>query len=385
MRIIALLLALLGSLSLPAQTVGSPFTGDLQVAGQGGGAVSVTALDLYDGGTLPVDITSLNNVGLPFTLCLGAPAAPIPFGANSDGFFQSFDILLGAAVLDGLQVAGPNVAWPLFTIPSSGTFSVTFGFLPPAGFDTLQVAIASPSAALGLDFTQALLLDPVSPFLGPDTSAPGGTPLALGEDDTLPVTLVGGTFTFYGIVYSEVWVNANGSVSFGAGSTGFSATEAEFLADVPRVAPAWNDFSPQLQGEVRFLETADGIEICWDNVPVNGCTNDSNNFGLLLFWNGLGFDGGMFCDYGPMLGCGGSEYDRWITGVTPGGNLSGFNNVDLSIAGGVTAFGPLDALYEDFSLGFFGPFDLGASPAGAPVANDIFPDPATGAYTWISY
>ena len=70
-----------------------------------------------------------------------------------------------------------------------------------------------------------------------------GTPIAIGDDDTVPVAL-GRPFRFQGQNYNSVFVNSNGSLSFGAGDEEFEATVPNFLAGPPRISPLWTDFDP---------------------------------------------------------------------------------------------------------------------------------------------
>ena len=70
-----------------------------------------------------------------------------------------------------------------------------------------------------------------------------GTPIEIGDDDTVPVTLAR-PFNFQGQARSSVFVNSNGSLSFGAGDTSFLATVPAFLAGPPRISPLWTDLDP---------------------------------------------------------------------------------------------------------------------------------------------
>jgi hypothetical protein len=71
-----------------------------------------------------------------------------------------------------------------------------------------------------------------------------GEPIALGDDDTLEVGLDGFSFRFQGTPRTSVFVNSNGSVSFGAGDTSFAASGATLVAGPPRIAPLWTDLDP---------------------------------------------------------------------------------------------------------------------------------------------
>lgn len=67
-----------------------------------------------------------------------------------------------------------------------------------------------------------------------------GTILAAGDDTSTPVDL-GFTFEYQGSDWTNVFVNSNGNLTFGAGDGDFSETVPELLAGPPRIAPRWDD------------------------------------------------------------------------------------------------------------------------------------------------
>jgi hypothetical protein len=67
-----------------------------------------------------------------------------------------------------------------------------------------------------------------------------GEPIFLGDDDTVEVPL-SSAFTFQGQNRNSVFVNSNGSLSFGAGDPSFQATVPALLAGPPRISPLWTD------------------------------------------------------------------------------------------------------------------------------------------------
>jgi len=71
-----------------------------------------------------------------------------------------------------------------------------------------------------------------------------GEPIALGDDDTLEVPLGPFAFRFQGAQRTSMFVNSNGSVSFGAGDPSLDATPAALLAGPPRISPLWTDLDP---------------------------------------------------------------------------------------------------------------------------------------------
>jgi hypothetical protein len=100
-----------------------------------------------------------------------------------------------------------------------------------------------------------------------------GTILPLTDDSSIEVPIAGFQFPFQGSQWSSVWVNANGNLTFGAGSGDFSETVPEFLNGPPRIAAMWDDLSPfddvsgAVQGLVVAEERAGKLLIHYVSVP----------------------------------------------------------------------------------------------------------------------
>jgi len=70
-----------------------------------------------------------------------------------------------------------------------------------------------------------------------------GTPVSIGDDDSVAVPLAR-PFFFQGQNRNSLFVNSNGSISFGAGDDSFDANVPDFLAGPPRISPLWTDLDP---------------------------------------------------------------------------------------------------------------------------------------------
>jgi hypothetical protein len=107
-----------------------------------------------------------------------------------------------------------------------------------------------------------------------------GAPLDLGDDGAVQLFLPF-TFRVCGEPFDSVYVNANGSLTFGAPSADFSESRFEFLDGPVRAAGLWDDLNPGAGGSVTFAETDHTFKVSWDNVPEFGTTN-ANTFSIQL-------------------------------------------------------------------------------------------------------
>jgi hypothetical protein len=162
-----------------------------------------------------------------------------------------------------------------------------------------------------------------------------GTVIDIGDDDTVPVTL-GRPFSFQGQARNSVFVNSNGSLSFGAGDTSFVSSVPAFLAGPPRIAPLWIDLDP-----TGFLGNP-GVVVVDTNarpaavhfVSVSQFFSSNPNY----FTAELRDQGGITLKWGPTARGSG------LVGVTQGGGAADPGPLDLSKRG----LRPSGTTYENF-------------------------------------
>ncbi|RAK70608.1 nidogen-like domain-containing protein [Hymenobacter edaphi] len=171
-----------------------------------------------------------------------------------------------------------------------------------------------------------------------DTTAAGGWqhfPRVDGFDDSFigPIPL-GFSFSLYGSVYNEVYVNSNGNITFGQGFTSFTATG--FPTGVPMVAPFWADVDVEMSdttaqhtsGNIFFKKFPDKFVVTWNRVAYFARHSDKKNtFQLVIKANTApGFSGDdVFFSYGDM---------QWTTGDADsgqGGFGFGFGGVPATV------------------------------------------------------
>jgi hypothetical protein len=272
-------------------------------------------------------------------------------------------------------------------VNAGGTWGLTIPVALPQGFAyAIQFALLGPGFSTGLGTTQAhagiVTLQPTAYSVYPATI--GGDLAPLSDDGSINVVFsTAAGFSFYGVNYSNVWVNMNGNLTFGTSSIDFTSSEAEMLSQQPRIAPTWDDWTPSdpNQGTVRVYDDGIRWEVEWFDVRHYGagCTNvgDSNTFGAKLAYA----SGDIELRQGLMLLCGpgtAPSIDQ-LAGISPGGNLSLPNNVDLSLPPNA-AVNASDAIYESFALGVYGPYDL-SSPFGPPTTQLFLSVSGNGPYT----
>jgi len=160
-----------------------------------------------------------------------------------------------------------------------------------------------------------------------------GIVLSLGDDDSEEVAL-GFTFPFQGGSYTDVFVNSNGNLTFGTGDTDFSESVGELLNDQPRIAPLWDDLSPNNGGAVTVEFGSGSATVSFDGVPEFVSTG-ANTFSVTMDSSG---------DYSIAYGAV-SALDG-LAGSTEGGGAVDPGETDLSGGGPYNKAG---TTYEQFT------------------------------------
>lgn len=166
-----------------------------------------------------------------------------------------------------------------------------------------------------------------------DCFAIEGVLLDLSDDDTENVD-IGFSFPYQGSSYTSVNVNSNGNLTFGGGDTDFSESVSEFLAELPRIAPLWDDLNPSSAGNVIVESDATSWTVTFDGVP-EFASSQPNTFAVTLEP-----DGTITFEYGVV------SANDGIVGITEGGGAADPGETDLSAGGPFPATG---TTYERFT------------------------------------
>ena len=166
-----------------------------------------------------------------------------------------------------------------------------------------------------------------------------GSPVTLGDDDSLQVTFTSGfSFPFFGTTYTSVFINSDGNLTFTEKDDASTPRDLfRTLQGPPRVAAFFADLDPSDSGEVRVSQSGTKFRVTWVDVPEFG-TNNHNTIQVTLYRNG-----NIQIVYGPEV-----DGDDAVIGISPGN--SGPGNalfVDYSTVNPTT--GIEDAIIERFA------------------------------------
>lgn len=94
-----------------------------------------------------------------------------------------------------------------------------------------------------------------------------GGSLVLGDDDAVNQAM-SHAFPYYGVNWNDVWVNANGALSFGdmLNGAGFY-DDNDFFSTLPKLAALYIDLNPSAGGAVHYKTDATHTTITWSAVP----------------------------------------------------------------------------------------------------------------------
>jgi len=274
---LAIALVALGTLAVPVTAqwdVNGP-NASLTLNGQTASVVDPTnhLINIGVPGMLNFAVTSGANANQPVLLLIGPPAAGnfvIPWG--------TIDLGVGGAptgvaiALDGLGQSTGN-PFDAFAVTDAG--DPIAGTPPTFGFGLSIPGGLGGSTPSGW---QSIVSDPTAPpFMldNTETAAPNfvnGQTLTVntGDDGSIAITLVNGTFNFYGVNYTEVWVGGNGLITFG-GPLGFPGAyyapgSTNQWTDIPHIAVNYSDWNPIAASPsdgVLVNETGATIDIGW--------------------------------------------------------------------------------------------------------------------------
>jgi hypothetical protein len=162
-----------------------------------------------------------------------------------------------------------------------------------------------------------------------------GSLINVGDDNSVPVALAR-PFSFQGVPRTSMFVNSNGSISFGAGDSGFNPTVPAFLAGPARISPLWTDLDATgFLGNPGFvLVDTESKPAAVHFVSVSEFFSSSPNY----FTAELADKGGITLKWGP------TARGAALVGSTQGGGAADPGERDVSTLG----LSLLGTSYEQF-------------------------------------
>jgi hypothetical protein len=331
------------------------------VNGQAAGFGDHTGPSPNNSFTRPASFAGLIETMYPFLFVSGGQATPhaddIAIFSTlypEPGFATSTGTITGRILapnsttpVTGVNVIARNVANPYVDAVSAISSDFATDYTPSAPFTgvyTLRGLTPSASYAVFVDEILAggFSTPPRSPLPGPEefyngvgesndfnaddptlvsTVAPGAGatianvniifnrlppgPIPLRDDSSFEL-FVDFPLRFCGQTYESVWVNANGSLTFGAGSSSLLESPRGMLIGPPRIAGVWDDLNPETGGEVTFSQTSSSLTVRFTEVPEYPAVG-ANSFTITLRRSlldgslGPALHGGRFTlDYGAL-------------------------------------------------------------------------------------
>lgn len=181
-----------------------------------------------------------------------------------------------------------------------------------------QLGILDPTTVDGFVLSQGVEFDFSAG--GPASSVPGPA----GDDQVIQFNLNSQQFcgsggvSFYGTVYSDVYVSSNGRVNLVSGDADFSPTIAELTTDSPFVG-LWTDLNPSAAGSIDvFSDLSGSFCVAYTNVPYFGELGTATSHTICFEAGGDVTIDVSGCVPNPLMGVSFAAGDAQLIGITNG-------------------------------------------------------------------
>ncbi len=294
-------------------------------------------------------------------------------------------------LINGFDPSNP-LGFFLGTINSSGMnfLDAQIPDTVPVGASlTVQGIMQDTSSSSGFRLTAATTISVVAPQM------PVGSTVATSAsiDDGYQSVTFGafGSWPFYGVSKTQVFVGSNGYLTFNSGDSSFGESEFGMMTGVPRIALVWDDLlNNATSAPVRTSETTTTFTASYEHTVEFANSLNGNNFSVQLY-QGVGpTPAGVFTIY-----YGSTTMSDGLTGISPGAlpapaaGASASSNLSVtSFSGGSRGSIPAgSALLEKFAFADSGAFlrdtfDL-MTLGGGPARITFVPN-GSGGYTFFT-
>lgn len=286
--------------------------------------------DAHDGPPWPITNALLPSGALSLVRIAAAGSRPFAFGSSFTGLAAPGTPVAGGVLdlpLPGIAVWLNGFVNPAWSTNAAGEWlaTVPVGAWAGAIGAACQAAVADPTSPAGWRLTAATQLV--------TTGATAVLPLAFVPAPAsvyVDLTPYGLTLPFYSSSYGGLYVNSNGTVSFGSGSNDFTPTPAEFMSGSPRIAGTWSYLVPGAAGGVT-VRVVQGTALPSVRIEFTGVAHwsgtSAHTFAIVLHALPAG---DIEIVHAPSNG---AASDTMLCGISPGGigtfppqqNLSTFN------------------------------------------------------------
>ena len=179
-------------------------------------------------------------------------------------------------VTGGILVAGGKSAGATPTAPTAPTAGRSDA---PSGAAS-DVALRSGQNG-GYSFDDST--EPGGPVYAFTSIATTGTAIALGDDASSAALTLPFAFPFYGTNQTSLYVNSNGILSFGAGTTSYSNVGIPTGAAPNNfIAPFWDDLAPNLGGTIHYKTVGSTFVVQFTGVRRYDAGTGSVSFQVIL-------------------------------------------------------------------------------------------------------
>ncbi len=219
----------------------------LRFDGMDGSPMDQATVTKCAGSSLGFEAVSSVNGG-PWDLGISA-LSPVPLGAGG--------LMTSGGQIVNLDIADPAFTW-LLGLSGSVPFASFTSSVPLTipGRITAQMFVASPTRPEGYALSGASEVEIVASSATVHCQAGPTT-----DNGSVPLTIPPGwpAIRFCGQAWTSVFINANGTLSFGAPQTAPTPTVASFLSGPPSLALLWTDLNPSAGGAITSVLEFDGF------------------------------------------------------------------------------------------------------------------------------
>lgn len=114
----------------------------------------------------------------------------------------------------------------------------------------------------------------------------GATIVGLADDGSVQISLAdGAVFPFFGTEHTDLYINANGNITFTSNDSAFAPNPATHF-ELRRIAPCFSDLNPTVGGTMSYMQLADRLVITYSGLP-HFDRGGSNTFQVELHFSGV--------------------------------------------------------------------------------------------------